>query len=225
LFPIPYSLFPIPYSLFLNYPRKKMVDPYLNYDSNSPNIHEIAQDFRRLGYLGFWVQSILAIIPILLLIFVLFLRPASPSNSQNSALVIVLGYGCLFALIFTIYWCFRYTQIGGKLEDPNERPPKAEVVHALWIGIVINLIGMICVILVGFLIVGTLLYRMLTLPPGGSKILTPTPGTTVLNPGSIVTPFNLIAIQAMLSAMAAEVIGIIVSLWLLTRVGSHQSNC
>lgn len=201
-----------------------MVDPYTNYDPSSPNVHEIALDFRRLGYIGFWMQSILAVVPILLLIFVLFLRPAAPSNPQNSALVIILGYGCLFTLVFTIYWCFRYTQIGSKLADPNERPLKAEVVHALWIGIVINLIGMTCVILVGFLIVGTLLYRMLTLPPGGSKILSPTPGTTVLNPGSIVTPFNLIAIQAMLSAMAAEVIGIAVSLWLLTRVSSHQSN-
>ncbi|WP_254172910.1 DUF3611 family protein [Planktothrix pseudagardhii] len=201
-----------------------MVEPYTNYESPSPNIHEIAQDFRRLGWFGFWVQSILGIIPIFLLIFVLFLRPASPSNPQNSALGLVLGYGCLFALIFTLYWCFRYSQIGNQLEDPNQRPAKAEVIHALWLGISANLIGMACVILVGFLMVGSLLYRMLTLPPGGSKLLTPLPGTTVLNAGSIITPFNLIAMQAMVNAMAAELAGIAVSLWLLSRVSSHQSK-
>ncbi|MBD2480805.1 DUF3611 family protein [Planktothrix sp. FACHB-1365] len=201
-----------------------MVEPYTNYESPSPNIHEIAQDFRRLGWFGFWVQSILGIIPIFLLIFVLFLRPASPSNPQNSALGLVLGYGCLFALIFTLYWCFRYSQIGNQLEDPNQRPAKAEVIHALWLGITANLIGMACVILVGFLMVGSLLYRMLTLPPGGSKLLTPLPGTTVLNAGSIITPFNLIAMQAMVNAMAAELAGIAVSLWLLSRVSSHQSK-
>ncbi|CAD5982399.1 hypothetical protein PCC9214_04968 [Planktothrix tepida] len=199
-----------------------MVEPYTNYESPSPNVNEIAQDFRRLGWFGFWVQSILGIIPIFLLIFVLFLRPASPSNPQNSALGLVLGYGCLFALIFTLYWCFRYSQIGNQLEDPNQRPAKAEVIHALWLGITANLIGMACVILVGFLMVGSLLYRMLTLPPGGSKLLTPLPGTTVLNAGSIITPFNLIAMQAMVNAMAAELAGIAVSLWLLSRVSSHQ---
>ncbi|MBE9145072.1 DUF3611 family protein [Planktothrix mougeotii] len=201
-----------------------MIEPNTNYESASPNVHEIAQDFRRLGWFGFWVQSILGIIPIFLLIFVLFLRPASPSNPQNSALGLVLGYGCLFALIFTLYWCFRYSQIGNQLEDPNQRPAKAEVIHALWLGISANLIGMACVILVGFLMVGSLLYRMLTLPPGGSKLLTPLPGTTVLNAGSIITPFNLIAMQAMVNAMAAELAGIAVSLWLLSRVSSHQSK-
>ncbi len=201
-----------------------MVDTYTNYESASPSIHEIAQDFRRLGWIGFWIQSVLAVIPIFLLIFVLFLRPASPSNNQISAVGLVLGYGCLFALIFTMYWCHRYTQIGHQLEDPQQRPAKAEVIQALWFGIVVNVIGMACVILVGFSIVGSLLYRVLTLPPGGSKILSPVPGTTVLNAGSIITPFNLIAMQAMVNAMAAELAGITVSLWLLSRVSSHQSK-
>jgi len=201
-----------------------MVDSQDNYESGSPNIREIAQDFRRLGWIGFWIQSLLGVIPIFLLIFVLFLRPSVPSNSQNSALDIILGYACLFALIFTMYWCFRYTQIGHKLDDPNQRPPKAEVIHALWLGIVVNLIGMGCIILVGFSIVGTLLYRLLTLPPGASKMFSPIAGTTVFDPGSIVTPFNMVTIQAMVNAMGAELVGMAVSLWLLSRVSSHQSK-
>ncbi len=201
-----------------------MIEPEPMYNSYSPNVQDIAKDFQRWGWFGFWIQTILGSAPILLLLLVLFVIPSSPSNRQNSWLGLILGFSCLFALLFTLYWCYRYAEIGRKLENPEQRPPKAEVIQGLKIGVIVNLVGMACIVLVGFSIVGTLLYKILTLPPGASRITRTAPGATIYNPGAVITPFNLIAIQAMINGIAAELVGVSVSLWLLNRVNQHQSK-
>lgn len=189
------------------------------YSASSTRIHQLASEFRRLGWLGFALQITLGIIPLFMLVFVLFFKTnITPRGRGLSLFGIIFCYGCLLALVFTIYWCYRYTRISKKLENNLLRPQRKEVIRCLWIGLIANIIGMGCAVLVGMSQIGSFLLKTLLLPPGSAAIYNPIPGATVINPGSIITPFDMIAMQAIINTIAAELVGIIVALWLLFQV-------
>ncbi|MGK7918526.1 MAG: DUF3611 family protein [Trichodesmium sp.] len=198
---------------------------FLMPDSSSITVQQIALAFKRLGWVGFWVQIVFAFIPIIILIFALFFTN-NPNYTRPGNLYIgeFLAFGCLLALIFTIYWCFRYVQLSEKLENPQMRPPKAEVIECLWIGLIANILGMLCAIIVGMGKVATLLWQMLSIPQGALSITSPGSQQALINRGSLVVPLDMVGIQAMLSTIAAEFVGIIVALWLLRLVSQHHSH-
>ena len=196
---------------------------FLMQDS-SPSVQEIAFAFRRWGWVGFWVQIVFGFIPIIILIFALFFHNNSTdSTAGNLYIGEFLAFGCLLALVFTIYWCFRYVQLSKKLENPQLRPPKIEVIQCLWIGLISNILGMLCAVIVSMGRVATLLWQMLSIPQGASVISTPGSNQAVINRGTLIVPLHMVGIQAMLSTIAAELAGIIVALWLLHLLGKHHS--
>ena len=186
-------------------------------NSISHNLASLAATFYRLGWLGFWAQALLGLIPIFLLIVVLFFP--SRLNQGSVDLGDILGFASLLFLLFTIYWFYRYTQLGTKLEDSQLRPPKAKVSQCLWIGLIANVACMSCAVLVAMGEVLSLLYIKLSLPRGGATIYSPMPGATVLDPaGQVIVPLDLIGLLAMISSISAGLVGVIITLWLLHRV-------
>lgn len=196
----------------------------VNCESSSSNLHQIAFAFRKGGWIGFWLQGFFAVVPIFLLLFALFISPAKNRLGQ-SFVGLVLAYACLFALVFTIYWCFNYTLIGQKLENPQRRPTKANVIRSLWIGLTTNIVGMIFAMIVALWKVGTLLFKMLSVPPGAATIYNPGNGPAILNrTGPIIVPMDMISLQAAFNAMAAELVGIIIALFLLYKITRSSPN-
>ena len=198
---------------------------FLKQDSSPPNVQQIAFAFRRWGWIGFWAQVVFAFIPVLILIFAIFFsnNPAD-SKAENLYVGEFLAFACLLALMFTIYWCFRYVQLSEKLAEPEIRPPKAEVIECLWIGLIANIIGMFCAVVVAMGRVTTLLWQMLSIPQGALRITSPGSQQAVINRGTLVVPIHMVGLQAMLSTIAAELVGIIVALWLLRLVSQHHSH-
>ncbi|MDC0835745.1 hypothetical protein CKA32_003995 [Geitlerinema sp. FC II] len=184
-------------------------------------MNKIAIAFRRGGWLGLCLQTILGIIPILILVFVLLFRS---SAGRSNFIGIVLSYACLLVLIFTIYWCYRYIQMAEKLDDPERCPPKPEVVRCVWIGIVANVIGAVCGVLVNLGQVGRLLFRVLSVPQGGSTISTPGQGSAVFSQGAGIAPLEIVGLQASINIVAAELVGIIVGGWLLYSLSSRSPS-
>lgn len=68
-----------------------------------------------------------------------------------------------------------------------------------------------------------LTFRMMTLPQGAT-VIAPQQAGTVMAPGALITPSHMIAIQAMVYAIAAGLVGVIVSLLLLHQVGQHRNS-
>ncbi|MDY7004880.1 MAG: DUF3611 family protein [Cyanobacteriota bacterium] len=192
--------------------------------STPPKVQEVASAFRRWGRIGFWVQIVFAFIPVIILIFALFINN-NPVESRAAKLYIgeFFAFGCLLALVFSIYWCFRYIQLSKKLEDPQQRPSKAEVIQCLWIGLIANLTGMVCAVIVSMARVTTLLWQMLSIPQGASLISSPGEGT-MINRGTVIVPLHMVGIQAMLSTIAAELVGIMVALLLLRLISQNHSE-
>jgi hypothetical protein len=188
--------------------------------NSPPDIRDIARDFKRFGWLGFWLQIVLGVTPIMLLIFsLLFSGQKQPSTGAlGSTIGLILAYVALSVLVFTIYWCYRYTRLAKRLDNPEARPPKADVIRMLWISIIVNIGGMISAIFIAIWKVSSMLFNMLLMPQGA--IVTP---AAPLMRSPLITPFDMITLQAIVNTMAAELVGLVIALWLLYRVNQHQA--
>ncbi len=197
-----------------------MID-FLKPKSTSPTPQQIARSLRRLGWIGFWLQALLGFIPLLVVVATIVFRTGQQQISAFS-FGLWLAIACLIILIFSIYWGFRYTQLANKLESRDLRPTKSQVIRDLKLGLVANLGMMTIAVLIAMMRVGELTFRMLVLPQG-STVIVPNQTTTTMTQGALIAPSNMIAIQAMVNAIAAGLIGTIVALLLLYRVGQHRN--
>jgi len=194
----------------------------LETNSPPPSVRRIATEMRIIGWTGFWLQLFFGFIPIAFVTFFLFI-PRNPNRFGSSGgIAFFFGYATLIALVFTIYWCFRYTKVGRKLTNPDLRPSRFEVSRILSIGLLVNLVGMIFAVIVAMSQVTNLLAKLLSLPQGSSTVFTPTQGAAVMARVPI-TPLQMMGLQAAICAIAAELIGLIVALWLLHRVTQRSA--
>ncbi len=185
--------------------------------NTSPSPQQLATTFRRLGLIGFWCQLLLGLIPIILMIFQWFFS-SQPQFIGTPDSGNILTFIDILTLVFTIYWCFRYSQLGSNLQNPDRRPTKVRVIREVWIGIIANVAVMLFAVLIGIVTVGGLLHVILSLPSGAAAILQTTPGGKVINPGSIIVPMDIFGLLAIMNVILAGLVGIVISLWLLYRL-------
>lgn len=194
---------------------------FLNPEAQSPSPQQIARSFRWLGWSGFWLQALLGFIPILVVIGNVVTKPMQTGGFSFGLWLAVI---CLMILLFSTYWCFRYTQLANKLENRDLRPAKSQVIRDLKLGILTNIGIMVIAVFIALSRVGALTFKMLTLPPGATVITPNQIGTTVATPGAMIAPSNMIAIQAMINTIAAGLVGLVVALLLLYQVGQHRKS-
>lgn len=191
-----------------------------NSDSPSipPALRRIALAFRFTGWIGFWVQLVLAVVSTLIFLFAAAsARPApnpnvnaGASGTQGGVFFAVLG---LLALFFSIYQAFRYTRFARQLQDsnPNLRPKKADALKVLRVGLLSSLVGMSLSVLGAEAITGTLL----------AKSLSQAQGAAIYDPqfiSRLIQPLDIFVVLANTHTIAAHFIGILASIWLINRV-------
>ncbi|MDJ0580769.1 DUF3611 family protein [Crocosphaera sp.] len=189
--------------------------------SRTPPTHlQIAANLRRLGWIGFWCQLILGSIPVVLLTFQWIF-----SKEQTMAgidITNIFSFIDIMTLLFTIFWCLGYTQLGKKLEKGEKHPKKAKIIRTIWIGITANLGVILLAVLIGIITLGRLLYIILSLPQGATTILQPVPGGTMVNPGLVIVPMDILGLLAIMNVILAGLVGVTISLWLLFRIHIWQ---
>jgi hypothetical protein len=129
-----------------------------------------------------------------------------------------LAMGCLLVLLFSIYWCFRYTRLAARLMQPDRRPPKSAVKRALKLGLLTNLAILTIATLIALWQVSAMTLRLLAVPQGAT-VLAP---NGVVTSAALITPSNMITIYAMISTVAAGLVGLIVALLLIYLIGRHR---
>ncbi|MBW4550164.1 MAG: DUF3611 family protein [Aphanocapsa sp. GSE-SYN-MK-11-07L] len=194
---------------------------FLKAEAASPTPQQIARSCRWLGWIGFSLQALLGFIPILVVVTTVLFNPRQQQQSGFSV-GLWLAIACLIILIFSIYWCFRYTQLANRLEIRDLRPAKSQVIQDLKLGLLANLGIMAIAVLIALSRVGELTFKMLILPQGAT-VITPSPTGRLVAQGAMITASNMIAIQALINAIAAGLIGVIVALLLLYQVGQHRN--
>lgn len=195
---------------------------FLSSEAPSSTPQQVARSLRRLGWVGFCLQALLGFIPIFVVVANVLSKPRQPQTGGFS-IGLWLAVACLLTLLFSIYWCFRYTQLANKLEIRDSRPAKSEVIRDLKLGLLANIGIMTIAVLIALSRVGELTFKMLTLPQGAT-VISPNQVGTMVTTGALITPSNMIAIQAMVNAIAAGLVGLTVALLLLYQVGQHRSS-
>ena len=94
------------------------------------NPETVARPFARLGWIAFWLQLALSSLPILLMLYVVLRSPTSASG-RGVDLREYVALGGLLVLLFTTWWCYRYTRIAKRMLDPESRPSSASVIRTL----------------------------------------------------------------------------------------------
>ncbi|MEO0534902.1 MAG: DUF3611 family protein [Cyanobacteria bacterium P01_A01_bin.123] len=179
-----------------------------------PAIRRISSAFRRVGWISFWTQAVLAIVSSLVLLFAvasLSVR-AGGQNNPGTGAGLVFAVAGLVTLYIGAYWAYRYTRLGKQLRtgNPDSRPKPKDAVQALRVGLMISLTGMLLTLLGGQAIIGTLLAKSLS-----------TQGTFLLGAGNVtqfVQPLDIFIVQANTNTIAAHFVAIVASLWLSRSV-------
>ncbi|MDM9383828.1 DUF3611 family protein [Chlorogloeopsis sp. ULAP01] len=195
---------------------------FLKTETVSSTPQQIARSMRWLGWAGFWLQALLGFIPLLVVVTSVLFNPRQQQGGGFS-FGIWLAIACLVILIFSIYWCFRYTQLANKLTIRELRPAKSQISRDLKLGLLANLSIMAIAVLIALGRVGELSFKMLTLPQG-STVITPNPTATMVTQGAMIPPSTIISIQAMVNAIAAGLVGAIVAIVLLYQLGQNRND-
>ncbi|MCU0835944.1 MAG: DUF3611 family protein [Chromatiaceae bacterium] len=187
---------------------KKIIDPL-----QSPTAGSLAKAFTRSGKLGFWVQVILGSIPIVLMGYN-FMFARSPVGPRAGLPVVeYLVLASLLILIFTTFWFWRYIRLGATLADPAARPSQSSLIRTVWTGLMASSLGVLVSLVVMKIEVGHLLFYFLSAPQGGVPVVQ----AAGVAPASWVSAVDMLSLMALLLTLAAEIIVLVLGLWLLFR--------
>jgi hypothetical protein len=172
-------------------------------------VKKASSELRLVGWIGFWLQLILAVVSTLIFLFAI---PAANMGVKNpgtggSLFFAVCG---LLGLYVSIYWFFKYVTIGRKLRNPDLRPKKADTIKSIQLGLIISSIGMAFTILGAESISGTLLGKSLAI---AQPFAVYSPDTL----SKIIQPIDIFIVLGNTHTITAHFLGLLGSLFLLYR--------
>ena len=178
------------------------------------NPGRLAKQFSRLGWIGFWIQLALIILPVLLFIYLVFFSALDSAQSKGIDLSNYLSYGGLMVMAFTTFWFYRYTRLANRIADPAKRPSQAAVMRTLWIGLWASCLGILFSLLLLLGSVTRLLFALMTMPQTGIPVAAVGGG----DPSRTVSAIDAASMSSLLLMLSAEFIVLAFTLWLLFKV-------
>jgi hypothetical protein len=177
------------------------------------SLHGIAKNIRITGWITFWVQLTLVVVSGLVLLFASTGRDFTAQPNAGLGIGIFWAICGLLALLFTVYWDFRYTRIGKRLDNPNPslHPSKAETTRIIQLGIIAGLVGILLSILGAGATLGVLIAKSISQPPG----------VAITDPNKIIRALDVFVMVANINGITAHFIGTVSSMWLLEKVHQH----
>ena len=184
------------------------------------NPKNLGMQFRLLGWVGFWIQAALVVVPVLLAFYVVFLRGPESDRYSGIELGNYLSFGGLLVMIFTTLWFYRYTRLAGRIADPELCPSQRYLMRTLWIGLWAGCAGIFFSMILMAGSVWRMLLVLLATPQTGIPITAPMGD----DPATTISAIDALSMTSLLAALAAELIVLVFSLWLLFRVTRPSAN-
>ncbi|TVP64930.1 MAG: DUF3611 family protein [Nodularia sp. (in: Bacteria)] len=180
---------------------------------NRNKVHIIANQIRLTGWVMLWVQLALALVCGLLLLFASPGRNFTDQSNPGLGIGVFWAVGGIILLLFSVFWDFRYTRIGRRLDNPNPtlHPSKADTTRAIRMGIIVSLVGILITILGAGTSVSVLVAKAVSQPPG----------VAITDPNKIIRALDVFIVVANINGIAAHFVGTVASMWLLEKVHQH----
>lgn len=175
--------------------------------------HKIATQIRLTGWITLWVQLALALVCTLLLLFASPGREFAQQPNPGLGIGVFWAVTAILLLLFSIFWDFRYTRIGRRLDNPKTslHPSKADTTRAIRMGVMVGLLGILLSILGATTSVSVLVAKAVSQPPG----------VAITDPNKIIRALDVFIVVANINGIAAHFVGTVASLWLLEKVHQH----
>lgn len=185
-----------------------------------PAVRRIANNFRLVGWVSFWVQIVSGVIATLLFVTSL-LGLQSVSNRSGGAENAAAGGGFLLAALglaavyVGAFWAFQYTRFARRLKssNPDLRPKPKNAAKMITTGLSISVLGMFFGLLGAGGVVGALMLKVISQPQSNIAIT---------NPSLAVEPLDVFLVQATINTLISHFAGVVGSLW-LSRTINKQS--
>ena len=173
----------------------------------------LAKSFRRLGWIGFWLQIAIGSIPAALLIYAFLFGKGGIGTRGNFVLIEYLSIGSLLLLAFTTIWFYRYTRVGRRIAQPDRGPSVSSIQRMAWIGVAASTVSIVFSAVVMMFEVTQLWLYFLRAPQAGVPVFQTTSG----GPASWVSASDVLSLMGLIFTTLVEIIVLILSLWLLFR--------
>lgn len=134
--------------------------------------------------------------------------------SLKSGAILLSVVGSIVVLGFSVCWFFRYIQLARQLEAPSVHPNRKQTIQVLQLGVLINLVAMLLTLVSVEVIVGALLLKTLSVPQGAA----------IYRTGQLIEPIDIFVVQANISMIVAQFVGIGIPFWLVSRVEHHPEK-
>ena len=189
-----------------------MSDREIN-DNTPQTVKKIAAQLRRVGWAGFWLQLVLAVVSTLIFLFAAPFASTGASNPGTGGSLVFALVG-LLVLYVSIFWSFRYITTSRKLKNPDLRPKRADTIKLVQWGLMSSIIGMGSSVMGAESIAGTLL----------GKSLSSAVSFGMFSPDAlskIIQPLDIFIVLANTHTITAHFVGIVSALWLLTKLNKQ----
>jgi hypothetical protein len=173
----------------------------------------IGEQFTSLGMVGFLIQLVLLVVPVLFALYLLLLSRAGQSGARQIGLSNWISFASSLVMIFTTYWFYRYTRLGMRIRDP-EFPPRSAALRALWIGFWAGCLGILFSLFLLLAAAWRILFVLLSNPQTG-MLIAPNLGT---NPSYSISAIDAVSLTSNIVSLSVELVVLGLTLWLLFRL-------
>ncbi|MBD2448574.1 DUF3611 family protein [Nostoc sp. FACHB-152] len=179
----------------------------------APSLQGIGNTIRLTGWVTFWIQLGLAVVSGITVLFAYTGRNFTDQPNAGLGIGVFWAIAGIIALLFSVYWDFRYTRLGKRLGNPNHalHPSKADTIAALRLGLIVSLVGILLTLLGTGSTLGVLVAKSISQPPG----------VAITDPNKIIRALDVFVAVANINGITAHFIGTVASLWLIERVNKH----
>lgn len=187
-----------------------------NHHPNIPAaLSKITNAFRFYGWVGFWVQLVMAFLSAIALLFALFGQAFSADTHFGAGVTVFWAMGAIALLVAGILFDLRYIRIAkGLLHEPGGllHPRKAGAIRLLRLGALVSFVGIVLALLGAGTGVGVLVAKTVSQPPG----------VAILDSNKIVRAMDVFVVLANVTLIAAHLAGTVIAFWLLDRVHHYH---
>ena len=174
--------------------------------SDKTDFQSLSFGMRRIGWIRFWVQSILGVVVTAVLLF-----SNVVNNNSEGQVTLTLGLSIttisLILLLFSLWQSWLIVRTGRSLAS-NARPSRGQTSKLIKRGLVNDLLGMI------FGLIGYQAFMGELFIQASSQ----TQGTLITSENISITGLEILSVLSNTQVIAAHLFGLLFSLWLLRRI-------
>jgi hypothetical protein len=170
----------------------------------------LGQRFRRVGWLGFWVQIVLGAVPVAIGGWLYMMSPNITAPGGRFPLVGLLATCVLLILFVTTVLFFYYTRVGRRLEAGTSRWARTRLKGLVRIGLALSGIS---VLFSAVVMIGEITHMLLTFlefPQGGVPVI-----QTTAQDSTWISALDVLSLLALSLSITAEILILGLGLWLM----------